>query len=281
MVTRFLLVADRTRKMNENYDVKGCVHALKQRKPSKFGLDHRLDHLTNHESFDVEFSPSGQVLRQTVYTNAMRVYRASRFTYNDARKMVRAVELDGAGLAVGISEFEYSDEGRICTTRDSKGTVTSRSVDEYAANLLTRAGTYDAEGRPKCLKSFEYSEGKLFKAISKYFGADGGLAESWFSHFDPLGRIIETFGLTPDGKPLGDGRYTYEYDDQGRKLRVLSYNDQDDTKVPNIIHGYVYKCDEKGNWIERSEFLRFINDSKWTKSVTTRELTYYPSVNTP
>jgi hypothetical protein len=261
--------------MNENYDVKGCVHRLEQRRPWKYGLEH----LPDHESFDVEFSPTGQVLQQTDYTNATSIYRSSRFVYDDAGKLIRIVECDGAGIEVGVSEFEYSEGRRVCTTRDATGIVTGREVDEFVGNVLALLGTYDANGQPKRLKSFEYTEGKLTKAVSKYYGPGGSLVEISISIFDSLGRISEAFGLTPDGKPTGDGRYTYEYDEEGRAHRILSYNDLADPEVPNSIRGFVYKCDEYGNWTERSEHYRSRRDSDWTNRITTRRLMYYPIVN--
>jgi hypothetical protein len=261
--------------MNENYNVKGYVQRLEQRRPWKHGLDN----LPNRESFDVEFSLTGQVLQQTEYTNATRAYRSSRFAYDDAGKLIRTVEFDGAGIQVSVSDFEYSDGRRVCTTRNATGIVTGRDVDEYDGKLLTLLGSYDADGKPKRLKSFKYTNGKLVEAVSKFYVPDGSLVEISISRFDSLGRIVEAFGLTPDGKSIGDGRYIYEYDGEGRKHRILSYNDLDDTDIPNSVRGFVYKCDEHGNWTERSEYHRSRGDSDWTNRITTRTLTYYPQVD--
>jgi hypothetical protein len=258
--------------MNENYDVKGCVRTLEQRSPWKYGLDN----LPNHESFDVEFSPAGQVLQQTDYTNATAVYRSSRFKYDDAGRLIRALEFDGAGVEVALSEFEYAEGRRVCTTRTATGIVTGRDVDEFVGNLLTLLGTYDANGRPKRLKSFEYAEGKLTQSVSKYYGYDGKLCEQSITRYDSAGRVAETFGLKADGSPLGDGRYTYEYNDEGRKHKILSYNDLADPDIPNGIRGFVYQCDERGNWTECTEYHHSRSDSGRTKRITTRKLTYYP-----
>jgi hypothetical protein len=261
--------------MNENYDVKGCVHTLELRRPWKYGLDN----LPNHESFDVEFSPTEKVLQQTDYTNATGVYRSSRFTYDDTGRLVRTVEFDGAGIEVAISEFEYFEGRRLCTTRDATGIVTGRDVDEYDGKLLTLLGSYDSDGKPKRLKSFQYTNGKLVEAVSKFYVRNGSLVQISISRFDSLGRIVEAFGLTPEDKPTGDGRYTYEYDGDGRKHRILSYNGLNDSDVPNSVRGFEYKCDEHGNWTERSEYHRFRSGSDWTKRITKRVLTYYRHVD--
>jgi hypothetical protein len=276
MVTASLLAADRTRRMIENYDVKGSVHTLEQRRPWNYGLDH----LPNRQSFDLEFSPTGQILKHTSYTNSEGIYRSSRFTYDGRGRLTRIVEFDDAGKEPRVSNFAYSLRKRTCTTRNAAGIVTGLDVDEYDENkLLTLLGTYDADGKPKRLKSFKYSDGKIVEAVSKFYVPDGSLIEISISRFDSLGRIIEAFGLKPDGKPTGDGRYVYEYDGEGRKQKILSYNDLDDTDVPNSIRGLAYKCDEHGNWTERSEYYRSRSDSDWTKRMTTRKLTYYPQGN--
>lgn len=269
-VTRSLLAADRTGRMNEKYEIKGAVHRLEQRRPSKYGLDH----LPNRESFDVEFSPAGQVLQETQYTNAEGVYRSSRFVYDDAGKLVRTVEFDRAGLEVAVSEFEYSEARRMWIIRDATGAVTSSGVDEYDGNLQTVLGTYDASGQPKRVKCFEYTNGKLSQSVSKYYGYDGKVCEQWITNYDSAGRVAKTLGLKADGSPLGDGKYAYEYDGEGRRIKVWSFNDWE--SVANAVTISKYLCDEKGNWTERSDYNRSRDDSHWTKRITTRKLTYYP-----
>jgi len=259
--------------MNENYEVKGCVHTLEQRGRTKYGLDRQL----SHESFDVEFSPTGQVLQQTDYTNATAVYGSSRFTYDTAGRLIRTVEFDGAGIEIAISEFEYPEGKRVCTIRDATGVVTGRAVDEFVGNLLTLLGTYDANGRPKRLKSFEYSKGKLSQSVSRYYGYDGKLCEQWITSYDSAGRIAKTFGLKSDGSPLGDGKYAYEYDSEGRRTKIWSFNDWEDVASAVTISKYL--DDEKGNWIERSDYHCSKRDSNWTKRIATRRLTYFPAGN--
>jgi hypothetical protein len=256
--------------MNENYGVKGSVHTLEQRKPWKHGLEH----LPNLQSFDVEFSPAGQVLQQTDYTNAEHIYRSSRFVYDDTGRLVRSVEFDGTGIEIAFYEFEYSEGKRVCIARDARGVVTGRDIDEYDRDLLTVLGTYDASGRPKRLKSFKYTKGKLTQSVSKYYGYNGKLCEQWITTYDSEGRVAKTFGLKADGSPLGDGKYAYEYDGGGRQIKVWSFNDREN--VANAVTISEYLCDENGNWTERSDYHHSKHYSNWTKRITTRRLTYYP-----
>ena len=87
--------------MNEKYDVTGRVHKLEQRKVWNVGLDL----LPNPDSFDVEFSPSGQVLRKTTYNMAGTVISSMHFLYDDAGKTSRSLEFDGAGRQIHSNHF--------------------------------------------------------------------------------------------------------------------------------------------------------------------------------
>jgi hypothetical protein len=187
------------------------------------------------------------------------------------------VESDRGGAEVAVSEFVYSEGKRVWTSRDASGAVTNRGVDEYVAERLTLSSTNHADGKPKLLKSFEYSEGKLSQSVSKYYGYTGGLGHLWVTSYDSAGRVAKTFGLKADGSPLGDGKYKYEYDAEDRRTKVWSFNDSED--VANVVTVSEYLFDENGNWTERSDSHRSKSDSKWRKNVTTRRLTYYAAGN--
>jgi hypothetical protein len=260
--------------MNENYDVKGTVFRIEQRKPCVSGLEH----LPDHENFDVELSPLGKITRLTNFTGGRIVRSSERFIYDDSGKLIRSLEFDAQGAETTSTEFEYGAD-RIClgsTSRDVSGTVIRRCVEEHVGNLLVSHTTFRANGAISVQKLFEYAEGRLVKSSSAYYGPDGGVVERWISVYDQAGRLAETYGLKPNGEPLGDGRYTYKYDEQGRKLEVLSFNDTASETLPNIVNRFAYAYDERGNWIERRECVRFSGDSRWRRTITTRKLTYYP-----
>jgi hypothetical protein len=82
--------------MNDKYDVKGRVHTLEQRKVRNIGLEH----LPNRDSFDVEFSSAGQILRLTTYNMAGAVIGSEHFEYNNSGKMSRSLEFAGKGYRV-------------------------------------------------------------------------------------------------------------------------------------------------------------------------------------
>jgi hypothetical protein len=152
-----------------------------------------------------------------------------------------------------------------------------RCEQQLSGNRIASIKTQLANGCPVVEKEFEYSGDVQVRALSRYYGMNGNLASQWVSLYDSNGRVTETWGLTAEGKPLGDGRYKYEYDEQGRESRVFSFNDWDTENIPNTVSVYEYLYDQLGNWIERRKHHRFRSDSQWRTSVTTRKIKYWAS----
>lgn len=151
-----------------------------------------------------------------------------------------------------------------------------RNVEEYAGNILVSDVSLRVDGSMIRRKEFEYVEGTLLKSTTcVYFDARGEVVERWVSSYDGNGRLAETFGLKPDGTPLGDGRYRYQYDEQGRESEILSFNDLVSDSTPNHILKFAYSDDKYGNWIERREASRFESELQWRETITTRKLSYY------
>lgn len=261
--------------MNENYELKGCVRRLEQRRQSK-PLTPRIDKSRDFESFDVEFSPIGQVQNLTTYTRTGAVDGSERHIYDEMGNLISIVAFDGGGVQTTTTEFEYDKEQRRVEwiVRDFSAALLRRGTDQYFGDLLISLATFRPDGLPIALKTFEYAEKRLLKSVSQFYGFDGRLSERWISAYDSAGRLIETFGLKEDGKPLGDGRYMYEYDKEGRKYRVSSFNEGSHDDTPNVVSDFVYKCDEQGNWIERREYRRLRSESHRRETLSTRKLVY-------
>jgi hypothetical protein len=259
--------------MNENYGVKGPVHRLEQRKLWNVGLEQ----LPNHESFDVEFSPSGQPLRITNYNMGGAAIGSEQFVYSSSGQTIRSVGFDSAGAKIRGSDFDYRTDGsRIVTTRKTSGDVMSRTVEIYDGDLLLSLAVYDGADRLMKEKSFEYVSGRLTESDSKYYLTDGSINEKWISAFDSQGRITRTHGLKANGQPLGDGKYIYEYDDEGRISKVWSFNDHAAEDVASAVTLHEYSTDDVGNWVERRDFRKFRGDSNWSKRITSRKFIYFP-----
>jgi hypothetical protein len=264
--------------MHDNYDVKGGVHRIEQRR-------HSVDHLAflpcpqDRDSFDVEFSPSGQVVQRTNYTFEAQIYGSKRFIYGGRGELVRTLEFEASGGRLGNTDFRFDSEGNCVgwTRFDSSGALTRLCVKHFTGKLLVHSVTSNASGVPVAEQDFQYERSTLVKSLRGYYGLDGSLSETWISLYNSQGWLIETFGLNEKGGALGDGRYTYEYDTDGRKMKNWSFNDCSDDNLPNAVTVFEYQSDEVGNWVKRTAFHRFLTDSRWTKKITNRKLTYFSS----
>jgi hypothetical protein len=261
--------------MNEEYGIRGCVYRLEQRRQSRFDSE-PLNQTPDYNSFDVEFSLSGQVLQETSCTCGGAVYRSTRFEYDEARRLIRTTSFDSTGAELGCSELAYSDGKCAWVNRDATGIITSHGADDYNGNHLILASTFDNQDKAKRIKSFEYLDNRLTKSDSRYYLPDGTVYERWLSDYDSEGRIRRTHGLKPDGSPLGDGKYLHEYDEQGRIGKLWTFSEFGDDDIASSVIIYEYVTDDFGNWIERREFHLWRNDSYQSKGITTRKLTYYP-----
>ncbi len=259
--------------MNDKYDVKGRVHKLEQRRVWDIGLEH----LPNRDSFDVEFSPSGQILRLTTYNIAGAVIGSNHFVYNEFGKISRSLEFDSTGRQIHSNDFVHQVQGkRVITISETEGKFAGRTVEVYEGSLLLSFASYDGDNLLKREKTFQYAGSRLQRSDSRHYLPDGTLVEQWLSSYDSEGRIAETYGLKGDGKPLGDGKYRYEYDSGGRTSRVWTFNDLVPDEPAGGIKIYEYETDELGNWIARREFYQSRGDSTWSMKTTTRKFTYYP-----
>jgi hypothetical protein len=263
--------------MNETFEFKGSVCKLEQRKQRKQDPQDPLAHVHDLDSFDVEFSPSGQLVLKTSYTQSGSVHRCTRFEYNEAGRVVRTASVDGVGNKLGSSELTYAESKCIWVNRDALGAVANHGIDEYGGKHLLSTSSFDNENRLRRLKTFEYSGGRLVKSDSLYYLPDGAVYERWLADYDPEGRIHKTYGLKADGSPLGDGKYLYEYDQEGRRSKTWTFSEFGDDNIATNVTIYEYVNDEIGNWIVRHEHHLWRDDSYQSKRLTTRTLTYYPS----
>jgi hypothetical protein len=263
----------RYREMNE-YELKGSVRTLEQRRQSNVEKERSqvsLDHL----SFDIEFSFTGRILQKTSYTYGANVHRSTRYEYDGSGRLMRTEELDSAGNGAGSSEFAYSESTREWVNRDATEVIASRGIEEYDGKNWVSLSTFDGHGRLKTSKTFEYSDKTLTKSISQYLLPDGRVNEYWITKYGPLGRIHHTYGLNGDSAPLGDGRYSYEYTENGRVGKIWTFNEFKPDEPASSVTIYEYLDDEIGNWIERRAF-HILRDGSWrSKRITTRRLEYY------
>jgi hypothetical protein len=260
------------------YDVKGAVHRIEQRRESIPGLEYLLNHRLNHDAYDVEFSRTGEIVKVTHYLGSGGIHDTEQFLSDEAGTHFRTLRFDGDGSLTRSTDLLHDSHSRCVgwVAHDKAGVVEGRGNDQYAEELLVASESYTAAGIPVSQVSFEYAGNVLLKSLKKYYRPNGDLAEQWISRYDSEGRMEETFGLTANGRPLGNGKYKYEYDADGRKTRVWSFNDLATDDVPNAVSVFEYVLDDVGNWVERREHHRGRSSSRWGIRISRRRLAYWP-----
>lgn len=194
--------------------------------------------------------------------------------YDEAGRLVRTTICDGTGKQVGSSDLAYSESKCIWVNRDGTGVI-ANGVSEYSGGHLISTRSFDNENRLRTAKSFEYSDGKLAKSESLYYLPDGTVYERWLSSYTSEGRIEGTYGLKADGSPLGDGRYLYEHDQEGRRSKTWTFSEFGNDNIATNVTIYEYVNDQIGNWVERHEYHLWRDDSYQAKRLTMRTFTYY------
>jgi hypothetical protein len=162
------------------------------------------------------------------------------------------------GIVAERKEFEYSGSGRLVATAvyGKDGALTGREA--YIADdqgRIKRTTRYDGEGKKTGVDEFEYDNyGR--KTSEASFDADG----------KALARRETTYRA--DGLPL----FVEEFDPQGEVASVTKnvYDDRawltetvltiNGTDVATTKKVYVYSGQDKGNWVERTEYESVVVD---------------------
>jgi len=209
-----------------------------------------------------------------LYTYGGTVFRSTQFEYDTVGRLTQTEDFDATGAKIGASEYIYSEDRCERIDRGEAGIVTGRVPEEYDGKHLIRISSFDNRNTPRRIKTLKYSDNRLVKSESRYYGANGDLYELSITDYDSKGRVSSSYGLKADGSPLGDGKYRYEYDERGRRAKVWTYNEFDGSDTPSGVSIYEYTDDEHGNWIEQRERRLWRNDSYESKRIVTRKLTY-------
>jgi len=258
--------------VRKNYDVTGPVRALTQRRENLTALK-SLGNSFDPEFYQIEFSVEGLVRAKTRFRGDGEVYDAERFEYDPTGRITRIVVADSAGQLISSTEFEYPANGKRGVTRNPNGVVIRTCADEFEADRPTVVSSFEADGTPMTRKEFEYRGGRLFRTVASYYAPNDVRFHRWISIFDDRERVQESHGEHVDGSPLGDGKYTYEYRDDGRLWKHSCLNEF--TDEVSSVETYSYSDDTRGNWVEKRGIRLWRNKDLPQSSLWTRELSYY------
>jgi hypothetical protein len=258
--------------VRKNYDVTGPVGTLTQRTANLAALT-SLGSNFDPEFYKMEFSVEGLVRAKTRFRGDGEVYDAERFEYDPTGRITRIVVADSAGQLISSTDFEHAANGKRGVTRNPEGVVIRTFADEFEAGRPTLLSSFEADGTSRTRKEFEYRDGRLFRTVASYYAPNDVRFHRWISIFDDRERVQESHGEHVDGSPLGDGKYTYEYRDDGR-LWKRSYLNEFTDEVSSV-ETYSYFDDTRGNWVEKRGILSWRNKDRPQSSLRTRELSYY------
>jgi hypothetical protein len=258
--------------VKKDYEVVGSVHTLSQRKQSRLSSS-SLSHLRDFDSFDVGFSSEGLVLTETAYRYDGKVLDMTRFEFDAEKRVVRSITTDDKGVVLTTSDFQHELNRSKETRRDATELVSRIFTNEFDGERPLTLASFLGDGKPVTRKVFEYRERKLVSSVGEYWGVTGELSSRWISSYDEFERLKMTRGQKPDGTPLGDGKYKYEYDGDGR-LSECSYLNEFTDEIASV-ETYTYIEDVRGNWIERMGVHQWSNNRHRTQNLMTRALTYW------
>lgn len=187
---------------------------------------------------------------------------------------------------------------------DAKGARTVRDVyNSYGKIQMKFLYVYDTSGNKIAYNSYKPT-GELVDTYTYKNDAKGRMIEEIWTkpdktfgsrytfNYDARGFMTETTQYTKSSTSL-DNRTVYKYNKLGQLSEIEIYNDKNTLTKKNIItyddkgnessiktfgasgefideKQYKYVFDDRGNWIERTEYV-----NHFPKSIIEREITYY------
>ena len=147
-----------------------------------------------------------------------------KYLYNNEGRIVEKVRYDGYNRKINSDFYKY----------DSNGNIIDEGVKGYkdsTYNTLKTRYRYDTQNR--LIEQWTYWRGDLVTHLE--FEYDGNKRTA-LHHWDGIAESSTTT--------------LYKYDNAGRKIKELSYLDNDKKQTATLIRKQTYKYDTQGNAIE-------------------------------
>jgi hypothetical protein len=214
-----------------------------------FDKDNHLIKETNYKD-DTEGVSSlhtykdGLVVETKYYKGGETFLGTQYITYDDNGNKLTSNATDPEGISIQSVELTYTKDNKVASSKSTKkGKLVRSQKHEYPNKKEEKVIVLDTKAAEETVKSY---------TIILY---------------DDNKNIITSTKYTPDGKV--DQKFAYEYNEQGDKtLRQIS--DAEGIVEDYNYMRYEYEYDEKGNWIQKTEFLKNGNSLDATK----REIEY-------
>jgi YD repeat-containing protein len=199
------------------------------------------------------FFDPGNNLKEIVHCKNGRIINFDSLKYDGNGVLMEHLGYDSTGLLIARATYTYYESGRKFEKyADSYELYKNFSSDTlYNQNggyIYREFCTYDKKGN-----LVELVTPGVFGGPSKHllsYGA-GGVETSGIYRwsYDEQGKILEKKRLDNlSGSIIEVDKITYEYDSKGNLIREKNAYSRD-------ISVWSYKFDDKGNWIEKTEYL--------------------------
>ncbi len=192
--------------------------------------------------------------------------------YDTDGLIVQEYTVDSHGDTQQRKAFLYDEDGRIqqVTSYQGHDAVESAHIFLYAENLLGEVAVYEADGRPRWRRVYEYpnehvvrwsllhADGRLQQAGELIYGAE---------------KVLQEHRSLDENNTLTERR-TFEYDNRGNLIRRVI---EDGNGEPVSVTRYRYTYDERGTWTRVDAFVvetRRERPFQVVRNAFTREVNY-------
>ena len=203
------------------------------------------------------YNKLGQLNQKVIYKYDDKGKRTSRDLYNSYGKlqMKFLYVYDNKGFKTAYNS--YSPTGELNDSYLYKNDIKGRMIEEI---WIKKDKSFGSK------YTYEYDKlGKLSK-MCQYTNSENQVDNCTTYNYDKLGRISEMEIFGSNNAPTR--RTVITYDDKGNE-KEIKYYDGKGTFLEE--RNYEYKFDDKGNWVERIEYI-----NQFPKGFLEREITYYP-----
>lgn len=203
------------------------------------------------------YNKLGQLNQKVIYKYDDKGKRISRDLYNSYGKlqMKFLYVYDNKGFKTAYNS--YSPTGELNDSYLYKNDIKGRMIEEI---WIKKDKSFGSK------YTYEYNNlGKLSK-MCQYTNSENQVDNCTTYKYDKLGRISEMEIFGSNNAPTR--RTVITYDDKGNE-KEIKYYDGKGTFLEE--RNYEYKFDDKGNWVERIEYI-----NQFPKGFLEREITYYP-----
>ena len=203
------------------------------------------------------YNKLGQLNQKVIYKYDDKGKRISRDLYNSYGKlqMKFLYVYDNKGFKTAYNS--YSPTGELNDSYLYKNDIKGRMIEEI---WIKKDKSFGSK------YTYEYDKlGKLSK-MCQYTNSENQVDNCTTYKYDKLGRISEMEIFGSNNAPTR--RTVITYDDKGNE-KEIKYYDGKGTFLEE--RNYEYKFDDKGNWVERIEYI-----NQFPKGFLEREITYYP-----